>query len=77
MGFDPLLVTGVMDRPAATSIPSCGYPVAPLVDQSFTGCEFNGGASTGMRAWIEVSRDLIGAESKPGTIGHNCGTATP
>jgi hypothetical protein len=77
MGFNPLLVTGVMDQPAATSVSSCGYPVAPLVNQSFAGCEFNGGASSGMREWIEVSRDLIGAESKPGTVGHNRGTAAP
>jgi hypothetical protein len=77
MGLHPLVVTGVMDQPAVTSVPGCGYPVAPLVNQSVAGCEFNGGASTGMREWIEVSRDLIGAESKPGTVGHNCGTATP
>jgi hypothetical protein len=77
MGLHPLLVTGVMDQAAAISVPGCGYPVAPLVNRSFAGCEFNGGANTGMRAWIEVSRDLIGAESKPGTVGHNCGTAAP
>jgi len=60
-GTNLLLVAGVTDQPAATEIPSC----APG-NHTFSGREVNGGASTGMRASNEASRDLIGAESKPG-----------
>jgi hypothetical protein len=53
--------------PASRISPPPGKcPVAPLVNHAFSGREVNGGASTGMRASNEASRDLIGAESKPG-----------
>jgi hypothetical protein len=60
-GTNLLLVAGVTDQPAARRMPSC----APA-KHAFSGREVNGGASTGMRASNEASRDLIGAESKPG-----------
>jgi hypothetical protein len=65
-GTNLLLATGVADQPAVIEIPSC----APGKSLS-SGREVNGGANTGVRAPNEVSRYLIGAESKPGTVGRH------
>ena len=47
--------------------PTLKYPVAPLVNHTFSGRSVNGGASAGAHTSNEVSRYRIGAESKPAT----------